>query len=99
MRDFILKVGFKFGFFLFCLGPFVWIVWAIISSGLEATSLLGANPIEATNRYLGDWAIRFLLLALAITPIRQITGWSIIMRVRRMVGLFAFFYVCIGSIF
>jgi sulfoxide reductase heme-binding subunit YedZ len=95
MRDFILKVGFKFGFFLFCLGPFVWIVWAIISSGLGATSLLGANPIEATNRYLGDWAIRFLLLALAITPIRQITGWSIIMRFRRMVGLFAFFYVCL----
>ncbi len=44
---------------------------------------------------LGDWAIRFLLAALAITPIRGITGWAGAQRFRRMIGLFAFFYVCL----
>lgn len=54
---------------------------------------LGANPIEAVTRYLGDWALRFLLIALAVTPTRILTGWSIFMSLRRMLGLFAFFYV------
>lgn len=53
---------------------------------------LGANPIEAINRYLGDWALRFLLLTLAITPLRILSGWHEIVRWRRMLGLFTFFY-------
>ena len=56
---------------------------------------MGANPIEYINRFLGDWAIRFLLMALAVTPVRGITGWTTLMRFRRMIGLFAFFYVCL----
>ena len=81
--------------FVACLGPLAWIAWAAIASGLDPSGPLGANPIEYINRYLGDWAIRFLLLALAITPVRGITGWNVVMRSRRMIGLYAFFYVCL----
>ena len=95
LRDFVFKLGLKHLVFIICISPFVWIVWIIINNGLGANGLLGANPIEAINRFLGDWAIRFLLAAIAITPIRQVTGWIKIMQLRRMVGLFAFFYVCL----
>jgi len=74
--------------------PLAWVAWTAISSGLGPTGPLGANPIEYINRFLGDWAIRFLLLALAVTPVRGITGWTPLMRFRRMIGLFAFFYAC-----
>ncbi|MDP2264455.1 MAG: protein-methionine-sulfoxide reductase heme-binding subunit MsrQ [Hydrogenophaga sp.] len=53
---------------------------------------LGANPAEALIRSLGDWSLRFLVLVLAITPVRVVTGWSALARFRRMVGLFMFFY-------
>ena len=81
--------------FAACLGPFAWIAWTAYASGFSPTGPLGANPIEYINRYLGDWAIRFLLLALAITPVRGITGCNVVMRSRRMIGLYAFFYVCL----
>ena len=64
----------------------------LIHSAVADIDALGANPIEAINRYLGDWALRFLLITLAITPLRQLTGWPELMRLRRMLGLFAFFY-------
>ena len=54
---------------------------------------LGPNPAEFITRSTGDWALRFLLLALAVTPLRKLTGWPWIARLRRMVGLYAFFYV------
>lgn len=57
------------------------------------TGDLGANPIEAITRDLGDWALRFILIALAVTPVREVTGVNAIGRLRRMLGLFAFFYV------
>ncbi len=57
------------------------------------TGDLGANPIEAITRDLGDWALRFILIALAVTPLRIVTGINAIGRLRRMLGLFAFFYV------
>jgi sulfoxide reductase heme-binding subunit YedZ len=53
---------------------------------------LGANPIEVITHATGDWTIRFLLITLAITPLRRITGWQGWIRFRRMTGLFAFFY-------
>ncbi len=53
---------------------------------------LGANPIEVITHSTGDWTIRFLLITLAITPLRRITGWQGWIRFRRMLGLFAFFY-------
>ena len=53
---------------------------------------LGANPAEALIRGSGDWVLRFLCLTLAITPLREWTGWSALARWRRMLGNFAFFY-------
>jgi sulfoxide reductase heme-binding subunit YedZ len=53
---------------------------------------LGANPIEFAIRSLGTWALTFLLATLAITPLRRWTGWNALIRVRRLLGLYAFFY-------
>ena len=53
--------------------------------------MLGANPIEEITHQTGDWTLRFLLLTLTATPLRRITGWSWLIRIRRMLGLFAFF--------
>jgi len=60
-----------------------------------ATRGLGANPIEAITHGTGDWTLRFLLLTLAVTPLRALSGWNAIVRFRRMLGLFAFFYGCL----
>jgi sulfoxide reductase heme-binding subunit YedZ len=57
-----------------------------------ARDTLGPNPAEALIRSLGDWTLRFLCLTLAITPLRQWTGWAALARLRRMLGLFAAFY-------
>jgi len=75
--------------FALCLLPLGWLVWRGVGGDL------GANPIEALIRSLGDWALRLLLVALAVTPVRQITGWNGLARFRRMLGLFAFFYVVV----
>jgi sulfoxide reductase heme-binding subunit YedZ len=53
---------------------------------------LGANPIEAVTRGLGEWCLRFLLLTLLVSPLRRATGWTQALRLRRMLGLYAFFY-------
>ena len=53
---------------------------------------LGANPIEAITRSTGVWTLRFMIITLAVTPARRLTGWNEIVRLRRMLGLFAFFY-------
>lgn len=66
--------------------------FAHLLSGAIANTL-GANPAEALIRGTGDWVLRFLCLTLAITPLREWTGWSALARLRRMVGNFAFFYV------
>jgi len=79
------KLG-KPALFVLCLTPLAWLVFDLVSDNL------GANPIEALVRGLGDWALRMLLAVLAITPLRQATGWGWIGRQRRMVGLFAFTY-------
>ena len=56
---------------------------------------LGANPFEVLTRSTGEWTLRFLLITLAMTPLRQFTGSAWPLRFRRMLGLFTFFYVCI----
>ena len=56
---------------------------------------LGANPFEVLTRSTGEWTLRFLLLTLAMTPIRRLTGAAWPLRFRRMLGLFTFFYVCV----
>ncbi len=72
--------------FAACLGPLVWLASQWWAGGL------GANPIEATNRFLGDWALRFLLVTLAITPMKDLFGWTRLASFRRMLGLYAFAY-------
>ncbi|MGE5476431.1 MAG: sulfite oxidase heme-binding subunit YedZ [Bacteroidales bacterium] len=69
--------------------PLAWLVWHALFG------YLGVNPVETLNRTLGDWALRFVLIALAVTPLRKVTGWAPLARLRRMLGLFAFFYVCL----
>ena len=78
--------------FALCLGPLAWMVWQIFTGGLAPAGGLGANPIEAINRFLGDWGLRFLLITLAITPFSGIIGRPTPIRFRRMLGLFAFAY-------
>jgi sulfoxide reductase heme-binding subunit YedZ len=73
--------------FVLCLTPLMWLGWQAFAGGL------GANPIEATNRFLGDWGLRFLLISLAVTPLKAVLGLPVLMRFRRMLGLYAFFYV------
>ena len=87
VSDRTLRVVIKPVVFSICLVPLALLVWRGLNDGL------GANPIEASNRFLGDWALRFILIALAVTPIRIMTRWNPIMRFRRMMGLFAFAYV------
>ena len=73
--------------FVLCLLPLAWLVYAAIANQL------GANSAEALIRGLGDWSLRFLCLVLAITPLRIRLRWPALARFRRMLGLFAFFYV------
>jgi len=72
--------------FIACLAPLAWYAW-----GAQADTL-GANPIEAVTRGLGTWALNFLLITLTVTPLRKFSGWAWLGRLRRMLGLFAFFY-------
>lgn len=71
---------------LLCLVPVLWLF------SLVATDGLGANPAEALLRDLGLWALRFVCLALAVTPLRVWLGWNRLAAYRRMLGLYAFFY-------
>jgi sulfoxide reductase heme-binding subunit YedZ len=75
--------------FLLCLVPAILVITDL--NGLTGT--LGANPVEAMLDRFGTWAIRFIMIALAVTPVRKLTGWNWLSRFRRMLGLFAFFYV------
>ena len=73
--------------------PFLWLLWQWSLLFTGKISSLGANPIEATNRFLGDTSLRVLLLSLAVTPLRQMLRMPWLTKLRRMVGLFAFFYI------
>lgn len=75
--------------FVLCLGPLIWLLWDGV------TDNLGANPVETVRRYTGYWTLRFLLITLAVTPLRRLSGWNAIIRLRRMLGLFTFFYACL----
>ena len=76
--------------FLVCLLP----LSVLLMRAFELMGLgLGANPIEALLHDLGRWGLKFLLISLSITPLRRWTGWVWLIRFRRMLGLFAFFYV------
>lgn len=72
--------------FVLALLPAAWLVWGAVAN------TLGANPAEALIRATGDWTLRFLCLTLAVTPLRQASGWHALARLRRLLGLFTFFY-------
>lgn len=73
--------------FVLALLPFLRLVYAVYQDAL------GANPLEFITRNTGDWALYFLCISLAITPLRKILEWHWLIRLRRMLGLYAFFYV------
>jgi methionine sulfoxide reductase heme-binding subunit len=77
---------FKPVIFLVCLGPLARLVW----KGFHG--MLGANPIEVITHSTGDWTLTFLLVTLSITPFRKLTRQYWLIGLRRMFGLFAFFY-------
>ena len=85
-RDRLRKFVLKPVVFLLCLLPLALLTWNAFTGGLTA------NPIEDITHSTGRWTLRFLLITLAIRPLRQITGWNQLIRFRRMVGLFAFFH-------
>ena len=75
--------------FLVCLVPLGRLAWFAYSGGL------GANPIEFITRSTGTWTLVFLLITLSVTPLRHLTGRNQLIRYRRLLGLFAFFYACL----
>jgi sulfoxide reductase heme-binding subunit YedZ len=79
----------KVPIFLFCLAPFGVLVWRAL------TANLGANPVEFIQHATGDWTLRFLVSTLSITPLRKLLKLPELIRFRRMLGLFAFFYACL----
>jgi len=74
--------------FLLCLVPLAALIWAIVYH----PETFSADPYADITDRTGDWTLRFVLITLTITPLRQISGWNGAVRFRRMLGLFAFFY-------
>lgn len=80
---------------LICSAPLAWLAWAVAAEVRTPGSALGADPGEALVLYLGEWGMRCLLLALAITPLRRRLAWPALARWRRLAGLFAFAYLAL----
>lgn len=78
--------------FIACLVPLFRLGW------FGYSGQLGANPIEFITRSLGTWTLVFLLITLSITPLRQLSGWTWLVKLRRMAGLYAFFYALLHFI-
>ena len=89
MRALLTSKWTKVAVFLICLIPLIELVWRIF------TNRLGANPVEFLQHATGDWTLRFLVFTLCITPFRKLLHLPDLIRFRRMLGLFAFFYVCL----
>ena len=87
-QQFISRV-LKPAIFALALVPLALLIWN------AWTGELGANPIETITRETGGWGLKFLIITLFVTPLRRITGWQALARIRRMLGLFTFFYVCL----
>jgi len=75
--------------FVLCLVPALYVV----GDAFNLTGHLSANPVEDIQDRFGNWGLRFICITLAVTPLRRITGWNWLLRFRRMLGLYAFFYV------
>jgi methionine sulfoxide reductase heme-binding subunit len=88
-RRIIGKRWIKVPVFALCLVPVLALAWRALKGEL------GANPIEFITHATGDWTIRFIVITLTVTPARKLLGWPELVRFRRMLGLFAFFYGCL----
>ncbi len=73
--------------------PFIWLMWQGWLLYDFQDHGLTANPIQYINQYTGDWAVRYILIGLAITPLRKMLGLNSLVQFRRMIGLYATFYV------
>src|SRR5215510_10638329 len=89
MRALLTSKSTKVAVFLVCLIPLGTLVWRGFHNGL------GANPVENIQLTTGDWTLRFLVFTLCITPFRKVLNLPDLIRFRRMLGLFAFSYLCI----
>jgi len=89
MRAILVSKWTKVVVFLLCLIPFADLLWRLIRNDL------GINPVETLQHGTGDWTIRFIVFTLCITPFRKLLNLPELIRFRRMLGLFAFFYVCL----
>jgi len=90
--DKTIRYVFKPVLFLACLVPFI----ALVIGAVNNT--LGTNPVETMTHETGEWTLRFLLLTLMITPLRRLSGKIWLIKLRRMLGLYAFFYACLHFI-
>jgi len=79
----------RIGVFVLCLLPFLWLVFAAVSNQL------GPDPAKTVMLFTGKWSLRMLALTLLVSPLRAWTGWSQLIMLRRMLGLYSFFYACI----
>lgn len=95
LRKILLSPWAKVAVFLLCLIPFAYIAWAVLAylRGQPLPSYVGAEPVAFLQHFTGDWTLRFLLITLSITPLRKLLNLPNLIRFRRMLGLFAFFYV------
>jgi methionine sulfoxide reductase heme-binding subunit len=89
VRALLISKWTKVAIFVICLIPFADLLWRFI------TGNLGINPVETLQHGTGDWTLRFLIFTLCITPLRKLLKLPDLIRFRRMLGLFAFFYVCL----
>lgn len=89
MRKLLISKWTKAALFVVCLIPFLLLIWRAVQGNL------GPNPVETLQHTTGDWTLRFLIFTLAITPLRKLLKLPDLIRFRRMLGLFAFFYVCL----
>jgi methionine sulfoxide reductase heme-binding subunit len=80
---------------LAALTPAAILAWQFYDVWQNNSDSLGADPVAEIEHRLGLWALRLLMVALAITPLRQLTGQPVLIRFRRMLGLYAFFYACL----
>ncbi len=88
-------VRLKLVLWLVCLAPLGRLLWFFYSDMSRGTLLLTANPIEFITRSTGTWTLVWLLATLSISPLRIRLNWPALIRVRRLLGLFAFFYACL----
>lgn len=80
---------FRLGIIVLALIPFVRLVYHAFSGGL------GTNPIEEVTHRTGWWTLAFLMMTLSVTPVRKLSGWGSLIKVRRTLGLFAYFYAAL----